>query len=150
MADTIRFMISPKLVNTILDNNFGSPTEEYLKTDIYVGLGIEFDEENFEFTKEPVSKGFTILPDPILFETPTYGYIRNIEGIEWPRAKQAWSTSTDPIRYIGLYYKTSEESAQEPEYELMVVLPLIPEEVVNISERVVLNPNSIQIKLSNR
>ena len=46
--------ISPKLINTILDNNFGMPTVDYLSSDIYVGLGIEFDEESFTFTKEPV------------------------------------------------------------------------------------------------
>lgn len=142
--------ISPKLINTILDNNFGMPTVDYLSSDIYVGLGIEFDEESFTFTKEPVKEGFTILPNPVAFETPTYGYIRNIEALEWPKAKQPWSTTTDPIRYIGLYYKLPEESNGESQYQLMVVLPLVPEEVVNVSEKVVLNPYSIQVKLSNR
>ena len=36
------------------------------------------------------------------------------------------------------------------DYELIAVLPLVPAETVLVGEKMVLNPNSIQLKLSNR
>ena len=43
---TERFMLSPKFINTILNNEFGTPDPMYFNSDIYVGLGIEFDSIN--------------------------------------------------------------------------------------------------------
>ena len=42
MSNT-RFMLNPDFVNTLLDNNFGNPTFDFPTSDVYVGLGIEFD-----------------------------------------------------------------------------------------------------------
>lgn len=166
--DSTRFMLSPKLINTILDNCFGMRNETYYDTSIYVGLGIEFDETSFTFIKEPVSKFFTVTKEPINFSEPVNGIIRNLDSIEWEKAKENWTTGEEKIKYIGLYYKLStEESGEESNglpidfeesgsyveaenYELIAVLPLFPEETVLLGERMTLNPNSIMIKLDNR
>ena len=57
MSNVVRFELSPKLIDTILDNSFGMPNDNYKSSEIYVGLGIEFDRENFVFSKEPVATG---------------------------------------------------------------------------------------------
>lgn len=150
-----RFTLSKEFLNTILANNFGIPTAKYEDTKIYFGLGIEFDEEAFRFTKEPVSEGFTILPDPIEFNEPVNGIIRNKTAVSWPKAEQDWTTGGDQIKYLGIYYKINDESEVETDsnkyhYELIGVLPLAPAETVKINERMVLNANTVQIKLSNR
>ena len=147
------FIMSNKFLNTILANNFGIPTDEYTNTKIYFGLGIEFDEDTFTFSKEPVAKGFTILPAPIEFTEPANGIIRNKNAIAWPKAEQNWTTGAEQIQYIGLYYKLNNEIELESDsniYELIGVLPLTPAETVKINERMVLNANTVQIKLSNR
>lgn len=148
------FTLSKDFLNTILANNFGIPTSKYADTRIYFGLGIEFDEDTFTFTKEPVSKGFTILPEPIEFNEPLNGIIRNKNAVSWPKADQDWTTGSEKIQYLGLYYKISEESASQMdsnnEYELIGVLPLTPAETVKVNERMVLNASSVQVKLSNR
>lgn len=147
----IRFMLSPKFIETVLDNSFGIPNESYQDTAIYVGLGIEFDEETFSFSKEPVSKGFTINPVPVQFGEPINGVIRNEIGIEWDKAKVDWTKGSDTIKWIGLYYKyLIDDLDPTPQYELIAVLPLIPAETVKMNERISLNPNSIQLKLANR
>ena len=60
MTDTINFELSPSFVNRILNNEFGMVDLAYDSYSVYAGLGIEFDEDTFSFSKEPVSKGFTI------------------------------------------------------------------------------------------
>ena len=150
MSD-LRFMLSEKFINTVLDDNFGMPDQSYTNTSIYVGLGIEFDENTFSFTKEPVSKWFTINPVPVQFGEPINGVIRNEIGIEWEKAKVDWTKPGETIKWIGLYYKyQTDDLDKTPQYELIAVLPLIPEETVKMNERISLNPNSIQLKLSNR
>lgn len=147
------FTLSKDFLNTILANNFGIPTSKYVDTRIYFGLGIEFDEDSFTFTKEPVSKGFTILPDPIEFNEPLNGIIRNKNAVSWPKADQDWTTGSEKIQYLGLYYKINTESEVNPDsntYELIGVLPLTPAETVKVNERMVLNASSVQVKLSNR
>lgn len=147
------FTLSKEFLNTILSNNFGIPTGKYVDTRIYFGLGIEFDEDTFTFTKEPVSKGFTILPDPVEFNPAANGIIRNKTAVSWPKAEQDWTTGSDKIQYLGLYYKLSNESDSNTDsnkYELIGVLPLTPAETVKANERMVLNANSVQVKLSNR
>lgn len=148
MTDKAMFKLSPKLVEMMLENSFSISNDLYTDTTIYVGLGIDFDEETFSFSKEPVSKGFTINKNPCFFSEPVNGIIRNSSAIEWEKAKVDWTKNGDTIKYIGLYYKRIENDI--PKYELICVLPLIPEETVNVGEKMVLNPNSIQIKLSNR
>lgn len=153
--DPVRFTLSNEFLNTILANNFGIPSSKYSDTKIYIGLGIEFDKIQFRFTKEPVSPGFTILPEPIEFNEPVNGIIRNKNAVSWPKAEQDWTTGGDQIKYLGLYYKINEETEIETDsnkyhYELIGVLPLAPAEVVKVNERMVLNANTIQIKLSNR
>jgi len=151
MSSELRFMLSPKFIENVLDNSFGLPTENYTNTTIYVGLGIEFDENTFSFTKEPVSKGFTINKDPIEFSTPTDGIIRNIKAIEWDKAKVNWTENGETIKWVGLYYAyQTDDLNKEIQYELIAVLPLVPAEEVKINERLVLNPNAIQIRLANR
>ena len=148
-----RFTLSKDFLNVILANSFGIPTTKYVDTKIYLGLGIDFDEEKFEFTKEPVSKGFTILPDPIEFNEPVNGIVRNKNAIGWPKAEQDWTKNGEQIKYLGLYYKINEESDSTGDssyYELIGVLPLAPAETVKVNEKMVLNANTIQIKLSNR
>ncbi len=98
------FKMSPYLINTILNDNFGNPDDTILSTKMYVGLGIDFDESTFTFSKEPVAPGFTILPTPVIFDTPSNGIIRNKEAIEWPVADVDWTSGTDVIKYLGLYY----------------------------------------------
>lgn len=145
--------LSPDFLNKILNNNFGTPDNSYSNTQVYIGLGIEFDEENFEFSKEPVSKGFTINENPCVFSEPMNGIIRNINAIEWKKAKVNWTETGETIKYIGLYYRKENETLDqdtEYQYELFGILPLVPEETVLINEKMVLNPNTIQIKLSNR
>ena len=147
------FTLSKDFLNTILANNFGIPTSKYVDTRIYFGLGIEFEADTFTFTKEPVSKGFTILPDPIEFNEPLNGIIRNKNAVSWPKAEQDWAVGSEKIQYLGLYYKINTESEVNPDsntYELIGVLPLTPPETVKINERMVLNANSVQMKLSNR
>lgn len=149
MSSNPRFMISPKLTDTILKDCFGTPTFEFTSTDVYVGLGIEFDEEQFVFTKEPVEEGFTINPEPCAFGEPLNGVIRNLNAIKWEKAKQDWTVDDEVIKYIGLYYKVN-NTDQDPEYLLIAVIPLFPQETVHINETMVLNPNTIQLRLSNR
>lgn len=147
------FKLSKHFINMILDNYFGIPDATYLSTEIYVGLGIEFDEESFSFSKEPVSKGFTILSEPCVFNEPVNGILRNKAALSWEKATQDWTTGTDTINYIGLYYRKESDgfdATDDYDYELIAVLPLIPEETVLKNEKMILNPNSIQIKLSNR
>lgn len=155
------FKMSPYLLNMILNDNFGNPDDTMLSTDLYIGLGIDFDEENFKFSKEPVNEGFTILPTPIAFEDTDNGILRNVEAIEWQKATTDWTTGSDTINYIGLYYNLNnqEESGSgaeinnaesTPNYKLVMVLPLAPSETVLTGERMVLNANSILIKLANR
>lgn len=148
-----RFTVSKDFLNTILADSFGIPTSRYTDTKIYVGLGIDFDENAFKFTKEPVSEGFTILPDPVEFNEPANGIIRNKNAVSWPKAEQNWTEGGEQIKYLGLYYKINEESevvSDSNHYELIGVLPLAPAETVKVNERMVLNANTIQIKLSNR
>lgn len=145
--------LSQNFMKTVLDNCFGVPNTTYSDTSIYIGLGIEFDEKEFAFTKEPVSKGFTINETPCEFNEPINGTIRNINAIEWEKAKTNWTNGDEKISWIGLYYrKEIETNDEEPEYEyeLIGVLPMTPPETVLINERMVLNPNTIQIKLENR
>lgn len=145
---TQTFYISPAFSNLILNNIFGIPDLTYSSSEIYVGLGITLDTTNFVFTEEPVSVGYTILPTPIEFSTPINGMIRNKYTINWPKATIDWTTGTQKIKYIGLYYKTTVEGVDT--YTLMVVLHLTPEETVLINETFVLNANSIQISLNNK
>lgn len=150
-----KIAFSKSFLNSILDNTFGIPNSTYPKTDIYVGLGTEFDEDAFAFTKEPVAKGFTILGQPIAFNEPINGIIRNTNPIEWPKATCDWTDDNETISYVGLYYRketdTVDGNIQDPyEYELICVLPLVPEETVKLNEKLVLNANSIQIRLANR
>lgn len=50
-----------------------------------------------------------------------------------------------------LYYAyQTDDLNKETQYELIAVLPLVPAEEVKINERLVLNPNAIQIRLANR
>lgn len=167
--DSTRFMLSPKLIETILDNTFGMRNENYKDTSIYVGLGIDFDPISFSFTKEPVSKFFTVTKEPVTFSEPINGIIRNTDAIEWDKATENWTNGDETIKYIGLYYKVYEdesgiESSEYPiskdnsdessfdmdEFELIAVLPLFPQETVLVGERLTLNSNSILIKLDNR
>lgn len=151
-----RLILSSVIMDMILNDNFAMPDDVPFDYRIYVGLGIEFDENTFSFTKEPVSQGFTILPEPVEFSDARDGMIYNKNAIEWPKAKEDWTKGSDEIRYIGLYYKvntlneSSESESQKSEYFLMGVLPLAPSETVLINEQMVLNANSIVIKLSNR
>lgn len=164
-----RFMLSPNFIDTILDNSFGIPSRNFQSTEIYVGLGIEFDEEKFEFTKEPVSKGYTIVSNPVAFNEPVNGVLRNAEAIEWDKATQDWTIGDEKIKYIGLYYRlynenssgasgsyieteetSLDDTAPEYNYELLAVLPLVPSETVLMNEKMVLNANAIQIRLANR
>ena len=85
--DPVRFTLSNEFLNVILANNFGIPSAKYQDTKIYLGLGIDFDETQFVFTKEPVSKGFTILPQSIEFNEPVNGIIRNKNAVSWPKAE---------------------------------------------------------------
>lgn len=148
---TSRFMINPDFVNNILDNNFGIPSFDFPNTDIYAGLGIDFNEELFVFTKEPVSKGFTILEKPVKFGDPLNGIIRNIDSLDWPKAKEDWTTGTDTINYLGLYYRYEKnEYDEEYKYKLIIVLPLQPAETVKFGEKMSLNTNMIQLRLANR
>ena len=105
MAEIKRFQLSDKFMNVILDNYFGIPSPEYNDTKIYIGLGIEFDEETFTFTKEPVSKGFTINEVQCEFQEPVNGIIRNKNAIEWARAEKDWTENGETIKYLGLYYR---------------------------------------------
>lgn len=147
----LRFMLNPSFVNTLLDNNFGTPSFNFPTSNVYPGLGIEFDEESFSFTKEPVSKGFTILEKPIKFGDPLNGVIRNIDALEWPKAKEDWTKADETIKYLGLYYRyEKEELDTEYKYELIAVLPLQPDETVLYGERMSLNTNMIQLRLANR
>ena len=140
MSNEVRFMLSPKFINTVLDNNFGMPTLNYTDTSIYVGLGIEFDERTFSFVKEPVSKWFTVNKNPVEFSTPTDGIIRNVKAIEWPKAKVNWTENGETIKYLGLYYKyQTDDLDKTDQYELIAVMPLIPEEEVKANEKLVLN-----------
>lgn len=153
--DIARFTLSKSFLDNILANSFGIPNAKYIDTKIYLGLGIEFDEEAFEFTKEPVSKGFTILPDPIEFNEPTNGILRNKTAVSWPKAEQDWTKGSEQIKYLGLYYKINDEVDSNADsnmyhYELIGVLPLAPAETVKINERMVLNANTIQLRLANR
>lgn len=168
MSNVVRFELSPKLIDTILDNSFGMPNDNYKSSEIYVGLGIEFDRENFVFSKEPVATGFTILEEPVEFSEPINGIIRNKNAISWSKATEDWTTGTDQIKYIGLYYRLYDEESdsesesrvqsdvsnedQEPKYnyELIAVLPLAPAETVLMNEKMVLNANAIQLRLNNR
>lgn len=147
----LRFMLNPDFLNTLLDNNFGVPSFDFPNTDVYVGLGIDFDEESFSFTKEPVSKGFTILDKPVKFGDPLNGIIRNIDALEWPKAKEDWTTGNDIIKYLGLYYRYEKsEYDTEYKYKLIAVLPLQPAETVKYGEKMSLNTNMIQLRLANR
>lgn len=148
---TSRFMINPDFANTLLDNSFGMPSFNFPNTDIYVGLGIDFNEETFTFTKEPVSKGFTILEKPVKFGDPLNGIIRNIDALDWPKAKEDWTTGNDMINYLGLYYRYEKgEYDTEYKYKLIIVLPLQPAETVKFGEKMSLNTNMIQLRLANR
>ena len=148
-----QFTLSKDFLNTILANSFGIPDARYSSNKIYFGLGIEFDEATFTFTKEPVSPGYTILQNPIEFNEPLNGIIRNKTAVSWPKAEQDWTTGAEQIKYLGLYYKLEEESTSESasnRYILIGVLPLTPPETVKTNERMILNANTVQIKLSNR
>lgn len=150
MSD-LRFYLSPKFVETILSNCFGIPSSNYKNTEVYVGLGIDFDPDSFSFTKEPVSKWFTINKTPCVFVDPVNGIIRNERAIEWEKAKVNWTNGSETIKWVGLYYKYNNDDLDHTDkYELIAALPLIPEETVLVDERLVLNPNSIQLRLSNR
>lgn len=153
MSNSYTFKLSPKFIETVLANNFGIPNTNYTDTTIYVGLGIEFDESTFTFSKEPVSKWYTINPKPCKFSDPVNGIIRNASAIEWDKAKVNWTNGSDKINYIGLYYRKETNNLVNTityDYELIAVLPLVPAETVLVGEKMVLNPNSIQLKLSNR
>lgn len=153
MSDIHTFKLSPKFIETVLANNFSIPNTNYTNTTIYVGLGIEFNEDTFTFTKEPVSKWYTINQKPCIFSEPVNGIIRNASAIEWEKAKVNWTTGSDKINYIGLYYRKETNNLVNTttyDYELIAVLPLVPAETVLVGEKMVLNPNSIQLKLSNR
>lgn len=150
-----RFYFSTKLMNNILNNCFGIPDTSYPQMDIYVGLGIEFDPATFTFTKEPVGKWFTILKDPIKFNPPMNGIIRNAAALVWPKATTDWTLGNEKISYVGLYYKRTSntitlDDTNKDEYELICVLPLDPQETVLNNETLTLNENSIQLRLSNR
>jgi len=146
-----RFMLSTSFINTLLNNNFGIPSFDFPTSDIYVGLGIEFDADTFTFTKEPVSKYFTILENPVKFSNPLNGVIRNLEALEWQKAKVNWTNSGETIKYIGLYYRYLKSEYDESyKYELIAVLPLIPEETVKMGEKMSLNANAIQLRFANR
>ena len=150
MANT-RFMVNPYFFNMMLENNFGIPRFDFPTADVYIGLGIEFNEEMFTFTKEPVAKNFTILEKPVKFGDPLNGIIRNIDAIEWPKAKEDWTKNGETIKYVGLYYRYEKsEYDTEYKYKLIVVLPLQPEETVLFGERMSLNANTIQLRLANR
>ena len=146
--------LSPKFIETILDDNFGLPDASIVDTAVYPGLGITFDEETFTFTKEPVSAGFTINETPCTFGEPLNGVIKNTTAISWDKAKEDWTKNGETIKYLGLYWrrKVDDVESQEPtyDYDLIAVLPLSPEETVLINERMVLEPGSIQIRLTNR
>lgn len=153
MTDIVNFELSPSFVNRILNNEFGMPNLAYADYSVYAGLGIEFDENNFNFSKEPVSKGFTILENPVLFDEPINGILRNSSALEWPKATVDWTSESDTIKYIGLYYRKENINFainNKYDYELVAVLPLLPEETVKKGEKVTLNANAIEIKLSNR
>lgn len=149
MSTLTKFKMSPDVLNNILDNNFGTPSQTFINTTIYVGLGIDFDEETFMFTDEPVSRGYTINTIPVTFTSPSNGTIRNSNAIEWPKAKEDWTIGDQKINYIGLYYKLSDDGVN-PVYQLMGVLPLTPVETIKKGEKMVLNANSIQIQLNNK
>lgn len=146
------FKVSPVLINSILNDTFSIPSGVFANTSIYIGLGIEFDEETFTFTKEPVSPGFTVLPTPVEFSEPINGVIRNKNAIEWPKALEDWTVGDETIKYVGLYYKNDEmesDSASSVGYTLVMVLPLVPEETVHITERMILNAEQICINWIN-
>lgn len=149
MSTLTKFEMSPVVLNNILDNNFGTPSQTFIDTTIYVGLGIEFDVETFTFTDEPVSQGYTINTTPVTFTSPSNGTIRNNNAIEWPKAKEDWTKEGQTINYIGLYYKLSDDGVN-PVYQLIGVLPLTPAETIKKGEKMVLNANSIQIQLNNK
>lgn len=153
MTDVVNFELSPSFMNRILNNEFGTLDLAYDDYSIYVGLGIEFDEETFSFLKEPVSKGFTILENPVLFDEPINGILRNSSALEWPKASVDWTSGSDTIKYIGLYYRKPNINFainNKYDHELVAVLPLLPKETVKKGEKVTLNANAIEIKLSNR
>ena len=153
MTDTVNFELSPSFINRILNNEFGTPDRAYNDYSIYVGLGIEFDEDTFSFSKEPVSKGFTILQNPVIFDEPINGILRNMSALEWPKAAVDWTANGETIKYLGLYYRKENINFavnKKYDYELVAVLPLLPEETVKKGEKVTVNSNAIEIKLSNR
>lgn len=153
MTDVVNFELSPSFINRILNNEFGTPDLAYADYSIYVGLGIEFDEDSFSFSKEPVSKGFTILENPVIFDEPINGILRNSSALEWPKAMIDWTSGSDTIKYIGLHYRKENINFainNKYDYELVAVLPLLPEETVRKGEKVTVNSNAIEIKLSNR
>lgn len=149
MTEIKKFVMSPIVLDDILNNNFGTPSQTFADTTIYVGLGISFDKESFSFVEEPVSHGYTINETPVQFTQPSNGTVRNINAIEWAKAKEDWTVGNKKINYIGLYYKIVEEGF-DPRYQLIGVLPLTPSETVKKGEKMVLNANSIQIQLNNK
>jgi len=150
MANT-RFMVNPDFVNMLLENNFGIPTFDFPTSDMYIGLGITFDEATFSFTDEPIKKGFTILEKPVNFGDPLNGIIRNLDAIDWPKATEDWTKNGNTIKYLGLYYRYDKSPYDmEYKYKLMIVIPLQPAETVLQGERMSLNANTIQLRLANR
>ena len=89
-----RFMISPKLADAILNDSFGTPTENYASTEVYVGLGIDFDEETCEMK---ITNGYSYLYEGLDVYAPQttldkdgnrilIGWVRmpkKFEGEEW-------------------------------------------------------------------
>ena len=149
MSDIRKFVMSKDVLNNMLDNCFGTPSLTFTDTTIYVGLGIDFDEQTFTFTDEPVAMGYTINPTPVVFTAQSNATIRNSNAIEWAKAKEDWTKDGQTINYIGLYYKLSDDGVN-PVYQLMGVLPLTPAETIKKGEKMVLNANSIQIQLNNK
>ena len=104
MTDVVNFELSPSFINRILNNEFGTPDRAYNDYSIYVGLGIEFDEDTFSFSKEPVSKGFTILQNAVIFEEPINGILRNSSALEWPKVRSSSRRKRKkPIGTIALH-----------------------------------------------
>ena len=144
-----RFMLSSKFINTILNNEFGTPDSMYFNSDIYVGLGIEFDSVNFIFTKEPVSRFFTVTKEPVPFSEPVNGIIRNASGIEWPKAEEDWTGANEKIERIGIFDTLDYEDSETKELiKPLVVLRLATPGSVLRGESVMFAANSIELSLT--
>lgn len=149
------FGLQLDFINRLMRENFTNDKE------LYLGLGLS--QVGAQATMSDFNEPDDLYGDEtgyarsrIIFGNPVNGICRNENEIVFPTAEEDWTRDGTTITAVGIFKRypaseTPESGAQTQDtWELLCVLPFVPQETVLKGETAILNPNAIRLQITNK